>query len=88
MARNVRLPARQAYALQKFLTLPSSLRLAVTSSMRAFSVLRRPPPRYDGHVPLNNIERGALAVGSAIMSLMDPYRGGKLLWCPSQRRCG
>ena len=82
MARNVRIPATQALAVYKFLTLPSSLRLVVASSARAFSVLQRPPPKYDGHVPLNNVERGALAAGSAVMSLMDPYRGGKLFVVP------
>ncbi|KAI1844623.1 hypothetical protein JX266_009296 [Neoarthrinium moseri] len=41
----------------------------------AFSVLNRPPPNYPGHVPLTRIERAALAVGSGIMSLRDPYRG-------------
>lgn len=88
MARNVLLPAKQALSLRSFLRLPSSFRLAVASSARPFSVLQRPPPKYDGHVPLNNIERGALAAGSAAMSLIDPYRGGKLFWCPSEQCCG
>ncbi|KIK66884.1 hypothetical protein GYMLUDRAFT_157414 [Collybiopsis luxurians FD-317 M1] len=34
----------------------------------------RPPPAYPGHVPLNSFENAFLAVGSAVMSLLDPYR--------------
>ncbi|RMD42586.1 hypothetical protein DV735_g2519, partial [Chaetothyriales sp. CBS 134920] len=41
---------------------------------RGFSVLNRPQPNYDGHVPLTTTERVALAAGSAITSLVDPYR--------------
>lgn len=41
---------------------------------RSFSVLNRPPPNYPGHVPLTRLERGALAIGSAIGSLVNPYR--------------
>ncbi|KAF1824677.1 Coq4-domain-containing protein [Dissoconium aciculare CBS 342.82] len=41
---------------------------------RCFSVLNRPQPNYPGHVPLNLIERGALAIGSAFGSLKNPYR--------------
>jgi len=32
---------------------------------------------YDGHIPLNWFETGFLAVGSAIMSIFDPRRGGE-----------
>ncbi|RYO80576.1 hypothetical protein DL763_008864 [Monosporascus cannonballus] len=46
-----------------------------TTLARAFSVLSRPPPNYPGHVPLTRIERTALAVGSGIMSFLDPRRG-------------
>ena len=46
------------------------------STLRPFSVLNRPPPNYPGHVPLTTIERGALAVGSAIGSLINPRRAG------------
>ncbi|KAL1972296.1 hypothetical protein VTN31DRAFT_7515 [Thermomyces dupontii] len=42
---------------------------------RSFSVLNRPPPNYPGHVPLTCVERGALAVGSALGSLLNPRRG-------------
>jgi ubiquinone biosynthesis protein COQ4 len=40
----------------------------------AFSVLSRPPPNYPGHVPLTPLERVSLAVGSAVASLLNPYR--------------
>lgn len=61
-------PAKCATALTKLLALPPPLR------QRAFSVLNRPPPNYPGHVPLTYVERGALAIGSAFGSLIDPYR--------------
>ena len=35
-------------------------------------------PAYDGHIPLNWAENAFLAVGSAVMSLLDPRRGGTL----------
>ncbi|GLI77164.1 ubiquinone biosynthesis protein [Penicillium ochrochloron] len=44
------------------------------SALRPFSILNRPQPNYPGHVPLTTIERGALAVGSAIGSLINPRR--------------
>ncbi|KAJ4477497.1 coenzyme Q biosynthesis protein Coq4-domain-containing protein [Lentinula aciculospora] len=31
-------------------------------------------PAYPGHIPLNPFENAFLAVGSAVMSLLDPYR--------------
>jgi ubiquinone biosynthesis protein COQ4 len=65
--------------------LDNSLRVVLTSrvgtqciSHRAFSVLNRPPPNYDGHVPLTRIERTALAVGSGVMAYLNPRRGGEL----------
>ncbi|KAK2753760.1 Ubiquinone biosynthesis protein [Onygenales sp. PD_40] len=42
---------------------------------RGFSVLNRPPPNYPGHIPLTFIERKALAIGSAVGSLVNPRRG-------------
>ncbi|MCJ1288464.1 Ubiquinone biosynthesis protein [Xylographa opegraphella] len=42
---------------------------------RGFSVLRRPPRAYDCHVPLTNIERCTLAIGAAVISLINPRRG-------------
>ncbi|KJZ75697.1 Ubiquinone biosynthesis protein coq4 [Hirsutella minnesotensis 3608] len=44
------------------------------NARRSFSALERPPPNYPGHVPLTRTERVGLAVGSAVMSLIDPYR--------------
>lgn len=65
-------------AALKVLRLPASTRIASIRSSRTFSVLNRPPPKYEGHVPLTNIERSTLAVGSAVMSLFNPRRGGEL----------
>lgn len=62
--------------LRRILALPSLLRVSNLDSARAFSVLNRPPPNYEGHVPLNIFEKGALAAGSAVMSLVNPRRGG------------
>ncbi|KAH8171620.1 coenzyme Q (ubiquinone) biosynthesis protein coq4 domain-containing protein [Sarocladium implicatum] len=47
---------------------------ASSTSRRPFSALNRPPPNYPGHVPLTRVERAALAVGSGIASLINPYR--------------
>jgi ubiquinone biosynthesis protein COQ4 len=33
-------------------------------------------PAYEGHIPLNWFENAFLAAGSAVMSLVDPRRGG------------
>ena len=49
---------------------------AACGCVRSFSVLNRPPPNYPGHIPLTTIERGALAVGSAIGSYLNPRRAG------------
>ncbi|KAH8882681.1 coenzyme Q biosynthesis protein Coq4 [Thozetella sp. PMI_491] len=48
---------------------------AVVSAQRHFSVLNRPQPNYPGHVPLTRLERAGLAIGSGIISLMNPRRG-------------
>ncbi|KAH6671727.1 ubiquinone biosynthesis protein coq4, mitochondrial, partial [Halenospora varia] len=48
---------------------------SISLSSRNFSVLNRPPPNYEGHVPLTRVERAGLAIGSAIGSLINPYRG-------------
>ncbi|KPI44070.1 Ubiquinone biosynthesis protein coq4, mitochondrial [Cyphellophora attinorum] len=55
-------------------------RLTATQA-RNFSILNRPPPNYPGHVPLTSIERGALAIGSAFTSLIDPYRHDMIAAC-------
>ncbi|KAH6648697.1 coenzyme Q biosynthesis protein Coq4-domain-containing protein [Truncatella angustata] len=47
----------------------------------SFSVLNRPPPKYEGHVPLTGVERFALALGSGIGSLINPYRADLIAAC-------
>jgi hypothetical protein len=54
---------------------PSSI-AGASIALRSFSVLNRPPPNYPGHVPLTFVERSALAVGSAVGAIFNPYRGG------------
>lgn len=64
-----------------FLRAPSKLAsqaLLPCSSYRCFSVLNRPPPNYEGHVPLTRTERLGLAIGSGLSSFLDPRRGGVL----------
>ncbi|CAG8960121.1 hypothetical protein HYFRA_00010600 [Hymenoscyphus fraxineus] len=41
---------------------------------RQFSVLNRPPPNYEGHVPLTKTERAGLAIGSAVLAFWNPRR--------------
>jgi len=63
------------------LTRLRSLVLAITTSSRAridarcFSVLSRPSPNYEGHVPLTIAERLGLAIGTGVGSFVDPRRG-------------
>ncbi|KAM0816319.1 putative Ubiquinone biosynthesis protein COQ4, mitochondrial [Seiridium cardinale] len=47
----------------------------------SFSVLSRPPPNYPGHILLTRVERFALALGSGIGSLINPYRGDLIAAC-------
>lgn len=54
----------------------SSLSALPLAGYRAFSILNRPPPKYEGHVPLTTIERAGLAVGSALWCFFDPTRAG------------
>ncbi|KAL8641396.1 MAG: hypothetical protein Q9228_001785 [Teloschistes exilis] len=64
--------------IKSFIVPPLWLRLSGVHSPTgrlAFSVLNRPPPRYDGHFPLTFTERSVLAAGSAMTSLFDPRRG-------------
>lgn len=51
--------------------------VSVHQHIRAFSVLNRPPPNYEGHVPLTLIEKGAMTLGSAIGAFIDPRRAGE-----------
>lgn len=66
------------------LRLPSVVYPAFGGAFRRFSVLNRPPPQYHGHVPLTFTERGVLAVGSALTSLLNPRRGGTVKTVPHQ----
>lgn len=72
-------PRTAALAAWALLYFGRQARQARTDGMKqAFSALQRPPPNYQGHIPLTSIERGVLAVGAAVGSLWNPYRGGKL----------
>ncbi|KAL1959595.1 hypothetical protein VTO42DRAFT_1630 [Malbranchea cinnamomea] len=52
----------------------TTMRCSQQTMAREFSVLNRPPPNYPGHVPLTKLERGALAIGSAVGSILNPRR--------------
>ncbi|KJR86919.1 ubiquinone biosynthesis protein coq4 [Sporothrix schenckii 1099-18] len=72
--RPIRLPSSRQLAQ---LTRPGTfvpVEALVHPHIRAFSVLNRPPPQYDGHVPLTLMEKGALTLGSAIGAFLDPKR--------------
>lgn len=49
--------------------------ISSAASSSSFSPADRPPPNYPGHIPLTTPERGLLAVGSAVGSLLNPRRG-------------
>lgn len=51
-----------------------------TRDARSFSVLNRPPPNYEEHIPLTITERLGLAVGSGLGSFLDPRRAGECIW--------
>ncbi|RMZ72309.1 ubiquinone biosynthesis COQ4 [Pyrenophora seminiperda CCB06] len=70
MAKHVRMHQLQKLTLR--LLPPAS---AFVSSSRCFSILNRPPPNYEGHIPLTRTERLGLAIGSGIGSFLDPRRG-------------
>lgn len=42
----------------------------------ATEIPKRPEPAYPGHIPLNWFENAFLAVGSGVISLLNPHRGG------------
>lgn len=72
MARHVRIQQ-----LPKLTVRPTPQTLSQhAQSLRCFSVLNRPPPNYQGHIPLTRLERLGLALGSGIGSFLDPRRGG------------
>ncbi|EDU49882.1 ubiquinone biosynthesis protein coq-4 [Pyrenophora tritici-repentis Pt-1C-BFP] len=70
MAKHVRMHQLQKLTLRSLP--PASV---LVSSSRCFSVLNRPPPNYEGHIPLTRTERLGLALGSGIGSFLDPQRG-------------
>ncbi|KAL2758456.1 hypothetical protein ACRALDRAFT_1055348 [Sodiomyces alcalophilus JCM 7366] len=72
--RSLAIQAAARTACIACLSSPQSSRRPTTDSSRYFSVLDRPPPNYPGHVPLTTLERTSLAIGSGIMSLIDPRR--------------
>ncbi len=37
---------------------------------------KKSEPLYDGHIPINLLQRAVLSVGSSIVALTDPARGG------------
>ncbi|KAI9708805.1 MAG: Ubiquinone biosynthesis protein [Bogoriella megaspora] len=66
----------KCHNLQSIWNIPNINSLLVApAGVRLFSILNRPAPNYEGHVPLTTIERGVLAVGSAVGSLLNPRRG-------------
>lgn len=72
MASGTRLLRSQASTLVK-LSLPVC---TARPDARCFSILNRPAPKYEGHIPLTRTERLGLALGSGLMSFLDPRRGG------------
>jgi ubiquinone biosynthesis protein COQ4 len=55
----------------------SSSHAATNRKSRSVHTIPRPKPAYPGHIPLTPFENGFLAVGSALMSLIDTRRAGK-----------
>lgn len=72
MARHVKTRQLQQLIVQSFPRVSPH-----GQSLRCFSVLNRPPPNYEGHIPLTRLERLGLALGSGIGSFLDPRRGGE-----------
>ncbi|KAL1796986.1 hypothetical protein ACET3X_005526 [Alternaria dauci] len=70
MARNARIHQLQKLTLRSSFQTPSFVQPS-----RCFSVLNRPPPNYEGHIPLTRVERLGLAIGSGLGSFLDPRRG-------------
>ncbi|KAF1838521.1 ubiquinone biosynthesis protein coq4, mitochondrial [Decorospora gaudefroyi] len=70
MARHARI---QQLRMLKWCPLRPTLNFE--QSARCFSVLNRPRPNYEGHIPLTRMERLGLALGSGLGSFLDPRRG-------------
>ncbi|KAH8168151.1 hypothetical protein CIB48_g87 [Xylaria polymorpha] len=77
-SRTLIIPPRSSLPVAALLpTIPSSTSISNgPPQIRPFSVLNRPPPNYPGHVPLTGIERAALAIGSGVLSFLDPRARG------------
>lgn len=71
-AKQLSLYTRRRVAVVKGDVIPMS------ASVKSFSVLKRPPPNYLGHVPLTSLERVGLAIGSAVASIVNLRRHGQL----------
>lgn len=52
--------------------------------VQSFSILNRPPPNYEGHVPLTTIERVVLGAGAGIAALLNIRRHGMSRNCVLQ----
>jgi ubiquinone biosynthesis protein COQ4 len=74
MAKHIR--SRNLEKLVGSISAPSKCR--TQPDARCFSVLNRPKPNYEGHIPLTITERLGLAFGSGLGSFVDPRRGGEL----------
>ncbi|KAF2654113.1 coenzyme Q biosynthesis protein-like protein Coq4 [Lophiostoma macrostomum CBS 122681] len=72
MALSLKRPVSQALCAS---TRHASYTLLLPASYRSFSVLNRPAPNYEGHIPLTVAERLGLTVGSGLGSFLDPRRG-------------
>ena len=74
MAKHVRVSQ-----LPKLVARSGSPYIPPIKSLRCFSVLNRPTPNYEGHIPLTRTERLGLAFGSGLLSFLDPRRGGTFI---------
>ncbi|KAG2750514.1 Coq4-domain-containing protein [Suillus brevipes Sb2] len=59
----------------------SSSHAATNRKSRSVHTIPRPKPAYPGHIPLTPFENGFLAVGSALMSLIDTRRADMVAAC-------
>jgi len=59
------------------LSVPTNILRTTSSISTTVHVRHVNTPAYPEHIPLNWAENAFMAVGSAIMSLSDPRRGGE-----------
>ncbi|EIN10073.1 ubiquinone biosynthesis protein COQ4 mitochondrial [Punctularia strigosozonata HHB-11173 SS5] len=74
-ARSPALPATLRLSAASLLQCQHRISGCSASTSNRRHLATRPEPAYPGHIPLNWAENAFLAVGSAVMSLADPYRG-------------